>query len=92
MTTLNRCLPGSAMTRRSATGQRVLIAVVQVLDRPRHAGARIARVARHQRLEGVMVAAPDESDQLLVRLEPEQGRAPVNTGDAGVFQCRDFHA
>ena len=31
MTTLNRCSPGSAMTRRSATGQRVLIAVVQVL-------------------------------------------------------------
>ena len=48
-------------------------------------------VARDERLERVMVAAPDEGDQPLVRLETEQRRAPVPAGDAGVLKSRDFH-
>jgi hypothetical protein len=42
-------------------------------------------VARHQRLEGVMVSAPDQGDEPLVRLEAEQGRSPVYAGHAGVL-------
>ena len=49
-------------------------------------------VAGDQRLEGVVVAAPDERDQALVRLQAQQRRAPVQAGYAGwVVKCGSFH-
>jgi hypothetical protein len=35
----------------------------------------------------VVVAAADERDQALVGLQPEQRRAPVQSGRAGVGEC-----
>ena len=40
-------------------------------------------VARDQRLEGGVVAAPDERDQALVGLQAQQRRAAVHAGHAG---------
>jgi hypothetical protein len=40
-------------------------------------------VAGDQRLERMVVPAPDESDQPLVRLQAQQRRAAVHAGDAG---------
>ena len=42
-------------------------------------------VARDQRLEGGLVAPPHERDEALVRLQPQQGRAAVKAGGAGVL-------
>ena len=50
-------------------------------------------VAGHQRLEGVLVAAPDQRDQALVGLQPQQRRASMEPGcGAGVMYGRGFHA
>ena len=43
-------------------------------------------VAGHQRLEGVMIAPPDQRDEPFVGLQPQQGRATVDAGDAGVLE------
>jgi hypothetical protein len=40
-------------------------------------------VARDERLERMVVAAPDERDQALVGLQAQQRRAPVEAGGAG---------
>jgi hypothetical protein len=42
-------------------------------------------VAGDQRLEGVMVPAPDERDEPLVGLQAQQRRATVKAGSAGVL-------
>jgi hypothetical protein len=49
-------------------------------------------VAGDQRLERMLVAAPDERDQALVGLQPQQRRAPMKSGYAGLVYGRGFHA
>ena len=66
--------------------------VLRVLAAGEHVaaeGQQARLVAGHQRLEGVVVAAPDERDQALVRLQPQQRRTGM-AGDAGVGESRDF--
>jgi hypothetical protein len=48
-------------------------------------GQQARLVARHQRLERVMVAAADQRDEPLVGLQAQQRRATVETGYAGVL-------
>ena len=43
-------------------------------------------VAGDQRLEGVVVAAPDQRDEALVGLQAKQRRAAVESGGAGVLK------
>ena len=50
-------------------------------------------VAGDERLERVLVAAPDERDQALVGLQPQQRRASMESGyGAGLVYGRGFHA
>ena len=49
-------------------------------------------VAGDERLERVLVAAPDERDQALVGLQPQKRRAPMESGYAGLVYGRGFHA
>ena len=44
-------------------------------------------VAADERLEGAVVAAPDERDEPLVRLETEQRRAPVEPGQPACLRA-----
>ena len=63
--------------------------VLGVLARGQHVpaeGQQPRLVARDERLEGVVVAAPDQRDQALVGLQAQQGRATVEAGDAGVLK------
>jgi hypothetical protein len=54
-------------------------------------GEQAGLVAADQRLEGVVVAAPDQPDQAFVALEPQQRRARMSAGQAaGVGECGDF--
>jgi hypothetical protein len=60
--------------------------VLRVLLRGQHVPAEREQprlVARHQRLEGMVVPAPDHGDEALVRLQTQQGRATMHAGDAG---------
>jgi len=49
-----------------------------------------ALVARHQRLEGVMIAPAHERDQPLVALQAQQRRLGMGARGAGVFEDGDF--
>jgi hypothetical protein len=42
-------------------------------------------IAGHQRLEGVVVPAPDQRDEPLVRLQAQERRTTVEAGSAGVL-------
>jgi hypothetical protein len=49
-------------------------------------------VALDERLECAMVPAPDESDQLLVALEPQERRTPYKRRQPRrVLECGCFH-
>ena len=74
-------------------GEHLLQHVLGVLARGQHVPAERQQarlVARHQRLERVVVALPRERDQPLVRLQPEQRRTAVEAGGAGVLECGGF--
>jgi hypothetical protein len=48
-------------------------------------------IALDQRLEGAVMAAPDERHETLVRLQPEQRRSPCKRGETrGVLKCGSF--
>ena len=81
---VDRALVGEDRVERG--GEDLLQHVLGVLLRGQHVAAEREQarlVARHERLEGMVVAAPDERDQALVGLQPQQRRAPVHAGDAG---------
>ena len=68
-------------------GEDLLQHVLGVLGRAEHVAAEGEQprlVALEERVEGAVVAAPDERDQLLVALEPEQGRPPGERGPGAV--------
>ena len=54
-------------------------------------GQQARLVAGDQRLERVLVPAPDERDQALVGLQAQQRRAPMYAGYAGLIYGRGFH-
>ena len=69
-------------------GEDLLQHVLGVLARGQHVAAERQQprlVARHQRLEGVVVPAPDQRDEPLVGLQAQQRRATVEAGGAGVL-------
>ena len=69
-------------------GEDLLQHVLGVLARGQHVAAERQQarlVAGDERLEGGLVAAPDERDEPLVRLQSEQRRASVKAGGAGVL-------
>ena len=55
-------------------------------------GEQARLVALHQRLEGAVMPAPDERDELLVALQPQQRRAARERGQARrLLECGSFH-
>ena len=76
-------------------GEHLLQHVLRVLLRGQHVAAEGQQprlIAGDQRLERVVVAAPHERDQAVVRLQAQQRRAPVHAGYAGwVVKCGSFH-
>ena len=69
-------------------GEDLLQHVLGVLPRGQHVAAERQQarlVAGDQRLEGVMVPAPDQRDEPLVRLQAQQRRTSVEAGGAGVL-------
>jgi hypothetical protein len=84
-TLISRSSAGS----REGGGEDLLQHVLGVLARRQHVAAEREKprlVAGDERLEGVVVPAPDQGDQALVRLQAEQRRAAVDAGDAGVLE------
>ncbi len=75
-------------------GEDLLEDVLRVLARAEHVAAEREQprlVALHERLEGAVMAAPHERDELLVGLEPEQGRAARERGEpCRVLECGRF--
>ncbi len=75
-------------------GEDLLEHVLGVLARGEHVTAEREQprlVALDQSLERAVVAAADESHQALVRLEPEQGRAPCESRQpCRLLKCRGF--
>src|SRR5204863_2188089 len=76
-------------------GEDLLEDVFRILTRGQHVAAerqQAGLVAADQRLEGVVVAAADQRDQPLVRLEPQERGAPVAGRDERRLEGGDFHA
>ncbi len=75
-------------------GEDLLEDVLRVFARPEHVAAEREQprlVALHERLEGAVMAAPHERDELLVGLKPEQGRAARERGEpCSVLECGRF--
>ncbi len=69
-------------------GEDLLQHVLGVLARGQHVpaeGQQARLVARHQCLEGMVVAPPDQRDETLVRLQAQERRTTVEAGSAGVL-------
>ena len=67
-------------------GEDLLQHVLRVLLRAEHVaaeGEQARLVALDERLEGAVMAAPGEGDQPLVGLQPQQRRAPRESGQRG---------